>query len=83
MKAIAQDHYASQDVLQLLDINKPVVGKDDVLICGHAAGFHINDRPVMTGLSLMLRIAGFGGVALKIRVCCMNVARTVWGAIEQ
>lgn len=37
MKAIAQDHYGSQDVLELRDIDKPVVGDDEVLVRVHAA----------------------------------------------
>jgi NADPH:quinone reductase-like Zn-dependent oxidoreductase len=32
MKAIVQDEYGSADVLQLRDIEDPMVGEDDVLI---------------------------------------------------
>jgi NADPH:quinone reductase-like Zn-dependent oxidoreductase len=38
MKAIVQDTYGSADVLELREIDKPVVGADDVLIRVHAAG---------------------------------------------
>lgn len=77
MKAIVQDHYGSQDVLKLRDIDKPVVGKDDVLVRVHAAGLHIGDWHVMTGLPYMLRIVGFGVLAPKIHVRGMDVAGTV------
>lgn len=58
MKAIVQDHYASQDLLQLWNIDKPVVGMDDVIVRLHAAGLHIGDWHVMTGLSVVLHIFG-------------------------
>ena len=38
MKAIVQDTYGSADVLELKDIDIPVVGDADVLIRVHAAG---------------------------------------------
>lgn len=51
MTAIIQDDYGSQDVLQLRDIDKQVAGDDDVLVRVHAAGPHIGDWHVMTGLA--------------------------------
>ena len=39
MKAIVHDTYGSLDVLELRDIDKPVVGDDDVLVRVHAAAF--------------------------------------------
>ena len=80
MKAIVKDHYGSQDVLQLRDIDKPVVGDEEVLIRVHAAGLHIGDWHFMTGLPYMLRIAGFGVLAPKIHVRGMDVAGTVEAA---
>ncbi len=38
MKAIVQDRYGSADVLELRDVEEPVVGDDDVLVRVHAAG---------------------------------------------
>ena len=49
MKAIVQDQYGSADVLKRHDINKPVVGVDDILVRVHAAGVHIGDWHLMTG----------------------------------
>ena len=40
MKAIVQDKYGSPDVLELMDIDRPVVGDDDVLVRVHAASIH-------------------------------------------
>ena len=77
MKAIVQDRYGSADVLELRDIDKPVLGDDDVLVRVRAAGVHIGDWHLMTGLPYMLRIVGFGLLAPKLRVRGMDVAGTV------
>lgn len=36
MKAIVQETYGSPDVLELKDIDKPMVGDDDLLVRVHA-----------------------------------------------
>lgn len=77
MKAIVQDMYGSADVLQFVDIDRPVIGDSDVLVRVHAASLHIGDWHVMTGLPYMLRIVGFGLRAPIIRVRGMDVAGTV------
>jgi NADPH:quinone reductase-like Zn-dependent oxidoreductase len=38
MKAIVQDRYGSPDVLELREVDRPVVGDDEVLVWVHAAG---------------------------------------------
>jgi len=38
VKAVVQDAYGSVDVLELREIEKPLVGDDDVLVRVHAAG---------------------------------------------
>ena len=43
MKAIVQGKYGSPDVLQLRDIDKPVVKDDEVLVRVHAAAVNIGD----------------------------------------
>ncbi|MCH8902194.1 MAG: NAD(P)-dependent alcohol dehydrogenase [Chloroflexi bacterium] len=60
MKAIVQDTYGSPDVLELRDIDKPVVGDDDVLIRVHAAGVSPGVWHLMTGEPYLMRIMGFG-----------------------
>ena len=77
MKAIVQDIYGSADVLEFIDIDKPVVGDNDVLVRVLAAGLHIGDWHVMTGLPYMLRVVGFGLRAPNVRVRGMDVAGTV------
>src|SRR6266571_1091407 len=60
MKAIVQDTYGSADVLELRDIDIPVVGDADVLVRVHAAGVEIGVWHVMAGKPYLLRIMGFG-----------------------
>ncbi len=57
MKAIVQDHYGSEDVLQLRDIDRPVIGNGDVLVRVHAASIHIGDRLIMQGSPFLVRMA--------------------------
>jgi NADPH:quinone reductase-like Zn-dependent oxidoreductase len=77
MKAIVQDKYGSADVLELTDIDIPVVGDDDVLLRVHAASAHIGDWHFMTGLPYLFRIAGSGLRAPKARVRGTDVAGRV------
>ena len=61
MKAIVQDKYGSpDDVLQLRDINKPVVGDDEVLVRVRAASVHPDVWHVVTGRPYVLRLMGAG-----------------------
>lgn len=77
MKAIAQRVFGSADVLEYVDVEKPVLGDHDVLVKVQAAGLHIGDWHVMTGLPYMLRVVGFGVLAPKIRVRGIDVAGIV------
>ena len=43
MKAIVQNEYGSPDVLELKEIDKPVVKDDDVLVRVHAAALNAGD----------------------------------------
>jgi NADPH:quinone reductase-like Zn-dependent oxidoreductase len=74
MKAIVQDRYGTADVLELKDIEIPVVGDDNVRIRVHAASAHLGDWHFMTGLPYLIRIAGFGLRAPKVRVRGTDVA---------
>jgi NADPH:quinone reductase-like Zn-dependent oxidoreductase len=60
MKAAVQDRYGSADVLELREIDKPVVGEDDVLVRVHAAGVDQGVWHLMAGLPYVIRLAGFG-----------------------
>ncbi len=77
MKAIVQDTYGSPNVLELRDIDKPVVGDDDVLVRVHAAGVDPGVWHLMTGLPYLVRIMGFGLGKPKTRVRGMDVAGLV------
>ncbi len=61
MKAIVQDKYGPPDeVLHLRDIDKPVVGHDEVLVRVRAASVHPDVWHVLTGLPYVLRMMGAG-----------------------
>jgi len=77
MKAIVQDTYGSPDVLELRDIEKPVVGDDEVLLRVHAAGIDPGVWHLMTGLPYMVRLMGYGLRKPKHRVRGVDVAGRV------
>ena len=55
MKAIVQNGYGSPDVLELNEIDKPVVKDDDVLVRFHAAALHAGDYFGLRGEPYMMR----------------------------
>ena len=57
MKAIVQEEYGLPDVLELKDIDNPVVGDHDVLVRVHAAAVHPGDYFIMTGVPYVVRLA--------------------------
>jgi NADPH:quinone reductase-like Zn-dependent oxidoreductase len=76
MKAIVQDRYGSAEVLELRDVEEPVVGENDVLVRVHAAGAGPDVWHLMTGQPYMARpVIGFNGP--KERVRGWDVAGTV------
>lgn len=77
MKAIVQDRFGPADVLELGDIDVPVPGEGEVLIRVRAAGLHVGDWHLMTGLPYLIRAVGFGLRAPKVRVRGTDVAGTV------
>jgi NADPH:quinone reductase-like Zn-dependent oxidoreductase len=56
MKAIVQNEYGSPDVLELKEIDKPVVKDDDVLVRVHAAALHAGDYFAMRGVPYGVRM---------------------------
>jgi NADPH:quinone reductase-like Zn-dependent oxidoreductase len=56
MKAIVQDRYGSADVLELRDVEDPVVGGDEVLVRVRAAGCGPDVWHLMTGLPYFARL---------------------------
>ena len=78
MKAIVQTVYGSPEVLELRDIDKPMIGDRDVSIRVHAAGVHRGDWLVMRGLPYIARL-GYGLLTPKHCVAGMEVAGKVEG----
>lgn len=55
MKAIIQKNYGLSDVLELMDIDKPVVKENDVMVKVHAAALHAGDYFCMRGVPYGVR----------------------------
>ena len=77
MKAIVRDTYGSADVLELRDVERPLVGDDDVVVRVRAAGVDQGVWHVMAGLPYPIRVAGFGLRAPKNPVLGADVAGVV------
>src|SRR6266498_4780849 len=77
MKAIVQDTYGTPDVLELRDIDKPVVGDDDLLVRVHAAGVDPGVWHLMTGLPYLVRVMGYGLRRPKVGIRGRDVAGRV------
>ena len=56
MKAIVQNGYGLPNVLELKEIDKPVVKDDDVLVRVHAAALHAGDYFAMRGVPIGVRM---------------------------
>jgi NADPH:quinone reductase-like Zn-dependent oxidoreductase len=76
MKAIVQDSYGSADVLDLRDVDVPLVGDEDVLVRVRAAGCGPDVWHFMTGMPYIARPA-IGLRRPKARVRGWDVAGTV------
>lgn len=60
MKAIVQDRYGSEDVLELREVARPEIGDGQVLVRLRAAGVDPGVWHLMTGLPYLVRLLGFG-----------------------
>ena len=71
MKAVVQDTYGSPDVLEVREIDKPVVGDGEVLVRVHAAGVDPGVWHLMTGLPYLVRVVvptmGLGRPKVPVR----------------
>jgi NADPH:quinone reductase-like Zn-dependent oxidoreductase len=61
MKAVVQVNYGSSDVLELRDIDKPVVKDDEVLVRVRAAAVNIGDWHLLQGVPYVMRL----GIGLR------------------
>ncbi|MEU3461992.1 NAD(P)-dependent alcohol dehydrogenase [Streptomyces sp. NPDC006733] len=77
MRAVVQDAYGSADVLELRDIDQPLVGDEEVRLRVHAASAGIGDWHVMTGKPYLIRFFGFGLRRPRARVRGIDVAGSV------
>jgi NADPH:quinone reductase-like Zn-dependent oxidoreductase len=77
MKAIVYYKYGSPDVLELKDIDKPVVNNDDVLVRIHAASVNPYDWHFMRGTPYILRAMGNGILKPKVARLGVDMAGTV------
>jgi hypothetical protein len=78
MKAIVQDKYGSpDDFLQLQEIDKPVVGDDEVPVRVRAASVHPDVWHVVIGRLYVLRLMGAGLLKPK------NPLQGDWGHIAE
>ncbi len=74
MKAIVQEAYGStDDVLELREIDKPVVKDDDVMLRVHAVALHAGDALMLRGVPYLMRPA-IGLLKPKNRVPGTDVA---------
>ncbi len=77
MKAIVQTKYGSPDVLRLLEIDKPTVEDNSVLVRVKAASVNAGDWHLMRGSPFLIRFI-FGGLwKPKIKILGFDVAGTV------
>ena len=76
MKAMVQDTYGTTDVLELREIDKPVIGDDQVLVRVRAAGVNPADWAIMSGLPYIARPV-YGLPRPKTRVRGTDVAGVV------
>ncbi|MEE8456883.1 MAG: NAD(P)-dependent alcohol dehydrogenase [Acidimicrobiia bacterium] len=77
MKAIVQDGFGSpNEVLELKEIDGPVVKDDEVLVRVHAAGMNIGDSHMITGVPSIMRPV-FALARAKNRVPGTDIAGTV------
>ncbi len=60
LKAIVQERYGSPDDLEFREVDKPVVGDDDVLVRVRAASLHPDVWHVVSGRPYVLRLMGAG-----------------------
>jgi NADPH:quinone reductase-like Zn-dependent oxidoreductase len=77
MRAIVGESYGTADALELRDIDRPEISRDEVLVRVDAAGLDRGVWHVMTGLPYPIRLAGYGLRAPKNPVPGMDLAGTV------
>lgn len=77
MKAVVQDTYGAADVLEVRDIDQPLVGEDDLFVRVHAAGVDPGVWHLMTGLPYLVRVMGYGLRTPRVGIRGRDVAGRV------
>ncbi|MFB3779567.1 MAG: NAD(P)-dependent alcohol dehydrogenase [Bryobacteraceae bacterium] len=77
MKAIIQKRYASPYELEFREVDKPVVGDDDVLVRVRAASLHPDVWHVVAGRPYVLRLMGAGFFRPKLPIPGTDIAGIV------
>src|SRR4051794_8704122 len=79
MTSVVQGRYGSdpEGVLRLGEVDRPAVGRDEVLVRVHAASVDRGTWHVMAGLPYPIRLAGFGLRRPKFANPGRNLAGTV------
>jgi NADPH:quinone reductase-like Zn-dependent oxidoreductase len=77
MKAIVQDAYGSSDVLRQVEIDRPDIAVNEVLVKVVAAGMDRGTWHSMAGKPYLMRVIGFGFRRPKNHVPGLDVAGTV------
>ena len=80
MRAIVQERFGPPDVLQLVDIDRPEFGADDVLIRVQAAALNPADWHILRGDPLVARLMGIGLTKPKNPVAGSDAAGVVEAA---
>lgn len=76
MKAIVQDSYGLPDVLELRDVDKPLVKDDELLVRVQAAAVNIGDWHLLRGVPYVMRL-GFGLRRPRRAIPGMDIAGSV------
>src|SRR5207245_9259551 len=77
MKAIVQDIYGPPDVLQLKEVDKPLITDDEALVRVRASSVNPADWHFIRGSPFLLRLAGSGLSRPKNPVPGLDVAGVV------
>lgn len=78
MKAIVQERFGPPEAMELVDVDEPAVGPDDVLIEVHAAALNPYDWHVLRGDPRIARlVGGIGLTRPKARVAGVDVSGLV------
>ena len=77
VRAVVHDEFGGPDVLHLGEVDRPVVGKDEVLVDVRAAGLDRGTWHLVAGKPYAIRMAGFGVRRPRYRVPGTDLAGVV------